>query len=173
MKRWRPRLFLALAIGATAAIASGVTLAIAKTPPPPITFTPIALGKISPLNENVPLKGGLNFKVTIAGTDTIIGFRKLIIQPGGVEPWHRHSGSAFGVITQGTVTEYRPDFPHCGPKTATGPGAAFFERGDIVHTIMNRGNIPVVLYVLSFDSPKFIKAPLLFRKRPKGCPPVP
>ncbi len=69
--------------------------------------------------------------------------RKLVIQPGGIVPWHDHKVRAANILTlEGTVIEHRSD---CKVPIVHKAGETVEEFGDIAHWWENTGKKPAVL----------------------------
>ncbi|MEY9558134.1 cupin domain-containing protein [Sinorhizobium fredii] len=70
--------------------------------------------------------------------------RKLVVQPGGVVPWHAHDARPANIlILEGTITEYRSS---CKVPIEHKAGEATAEFGDLAHWWKNNGEKPAVLY---------------------------
>ncbi|HVY88445.1 MAG TPA: cupin domain-containing protein [Hyphomonadaceae bacterium] len=92
-------------------------------------------------------------------TDTVIGdikldsyniagrelrLRKLVIEKGGVVPWHEHNTRPANIYVQsGTVTEYRSN---CAVPIVHKAGDVIPEMGDIAHWWKNTGKTTAVLF---------------------------
>lgn len=64
-------------------------------------------------------------------------------QPGGTTGWHTHPGPSLIIVTEGTITAYDGDDPHCVPHvyTAGTPNNTFVDPGGgDVHIIRNETN---------------------------------
>jgi quercetin dioxygenase-like cupin family protein len=69
--------------------------------------------------------------------------RKLVIQPGGVVPWHDHKARPANIyIVSGTVSEYRSN---CEVPIIHKAGDTVAEFGDFSHWWKNTGKKPAVL----------------------------
>jgi quercetin dioxygenase-like cupin family protein len=111
-------------------------------------------------------KGGANVRApdsTPASgvTDTVVGMidlskepahvdgrllrlRKLVIQPGGVVPWHsHHDRPAIILITKGTIIEYAST---CSVPIVHGPGDTTVETHTTAHWWRNESKEPVELF---------------------------
>jgi len=83
--------------------------------------------------------------------------RKLVIQPGGVVPWHSHEDRpALIYIVSGTIEEYASN---CSVPIVHKAGDISVEKSGVQHWWKNTGKAPVVL--LSSD---------VFHDRPKADP---
>jgi quercetin dioxygenase-like cupin family protein len=69
--------------------------------------------------------------------------RKLVIQPGGIVPWHDHKSRPANIyVVAGTVSEYRSN---CEVPIVHKAGDTIAEYGDFSHWWKNTGNKPVIL----------------------------
>jgi quercetin dioxygenase-like cupin family protein len=70
--------------------------------------------------------------------------RKLVVQPGGVVPWHSHEARPANiVIVSGSITEYSST---CKVPIEHKAGDATAEFGALAHWWKNNGSKPAVLY---------------------------
>lgn len=70
--------------------------------------------------------------------------RKLVVQPGGVVPWHAHDARPANIlIVEGAITEYRSS---CKVPIEHKAGEVTAEFGDLAHWWENNGQKPAVLY---------------------------
>lgn len=74
----------------------------------------------------------------------MLRLRKLVIQPGGVVPWHDHANRPANIyVVSGTVTEYRSN---CTVPVVHKAGDTVAEYGaTLAHWWKNTGDEPVVL----------------------------
>lgn len=81
----------------------------------------------------------------IAGFDKRrLRFRMLVVQPGGVVPWHDHTDRpALIYIASGEITEFRSD---CSVGVVHRAGDISKEVAGIMHWWKNEGAEPAVLY---------------------------
>jgi quercetin dioxygenase-like cupin family protein len=69
--------------------------------------------------------------------------RKLVIQPGGIVPWHSHGDRpAIIYIIEGEILEYASN---CSVPIVHGPGDVTTETSGVSHWWKNLGDKPVVL----------------------------
>ena len=74
----------------------------------------------------------------------LLRLRKLVIQPGGVVPWHSHRDRpAIIVITKGTVVEYASN---CSVPIVHAEGDVSTETNGTSHWWRNESDAPVELY---------------------------
>jgi quercetin dioxygenase-like cupin family protein len=72
-------------------------------------------------------------------------FRKLVIQPGGVVPWHSHDDRpALIFVASGEIIEFASN---CGAPIHHKAGEIRAETHGTSHWWKNLGDVPVVLYV--------------------------
>jgi quercetin dioxygenase-like cupin family protein len=70
--------------------------------------------------------------------------RKLVVQPGGVVPWHSHETRPANIlIVSGSITEYRST---CKVPVEHKAGDVTAEFGALSHWWKNNGSEPAVLY---------------------------
>jgi quercetin dioxygenase-like cupin family protein len=74
----------------------------------------------------------------------MLRLRKLVIQPGGIVPWHDHASRPANIyVVSGSVTEYRSN---CEVPIIHNPGDTVAEFGaGLAHWWKNTGNDAVVL----------------------------
>jgi quercetin dioxygenase-like cupin family protein len=83
----------------------------------------------------------LQAELGIAGRD--LRLRRLVVQPGGIVPFHSHAGRPALIITvSGDVTEYRST---CAVPIDHPAGDVAREAEGISHYWVNNGNVPAVL----------------------------
>lgn len=71
-------------------------------------------------------------------------FRKLVVQPGGVVPWHDHTDRpALIYVAEGEITEFRSD---CSVGVVLSAGDISTEVAGLKHWWMNQGDVPTVLF---------------------------
>ncbi|MEX0408283.1 cupin [Aquibium sp. LZ166] len=74
----------------------------------------------------------------------LLRMRKLVVQPGGVVPWHEHSMRPANIlIASGAITEYRSS---CKVPIEHVAGDVAVEFGDLAHWWKNNDAAPAVLY---------------------------
>lgn len=80
-------------------------------------------------------------EIGVAGRD--LRLRRLVVQPGGVVPFHSHDGRPALIITvSGEITEYRSS---CAVPIVHRAGEVSREAEGISHYWINRGRVPAVL----------------------------
>lgn len=74
----------------------------------------------------------------------MLRMRKLVIQPGGVVPWHSHDARPANIlIIEGSITEYSST---CKVPIEHKAGDVTAEFGELSHWWKNNGTTPAVLY---------------------------
>jgi len=75
---------------------------------------------------------------------SMLRMRKLVVQPGGVVPWHSHETRPANIlIVSGSITEYRST---CKVPILHKKGDVTAEFGHLSHWWKNNGKVPAVLY---------------------------
>ena len=96
-----------------------------------VTDTTIAAIDVSKAPFNID---GRNFRM-----------RKLVVEPGGIVPWHSHADRpAIIYITEGEIVEYASN---CAAPLVHKAGDVVAETPDVSHWWKNLGDKTVVLYV--------------------------
>ncbi|MBI1213285.1 MAG: cupin domain-containing protein [Alphaproteobacteria bacterium] len=73
----------------------------------------------------------------------LMRMRRLVVQPGGVVPWHSHTARPANIyIVEGSMTEYRST---CAVPIEHKAGDVTAEHGSLSHWWKNNGNKPAVL----------------------------
>jgi quercetin dioxygenase-like cupin family protein len=74
----------------------------------------------------------------------LLRFRKLVVLPGGVVPWHDHTDRPALILTaEGEITEFRSD---CAVGVVHKAGEISRETKGLMHWWKNEGKTPAVLY---------------------------
>jgi quercetin dioxygenase-like cupin family protein len=99
----------------------------------PVGVTDTTLGAIDLGKEMAKIKG------------RELRFRKMVIKPGGIVPWHSHADRpAIIYITEGEIVEYASN---CAAPLAHKAGDVVAETPEVSHWWKNLGDKTVVLYV--------------------------
>ena len=89
-----------------------------------------------------------------AWKNSTLRMRKLVVQPGGVVPWHAHDMRPANIlVVSGSITEYRST---CKVPILHKAGDVTAEFGHLSHWWKNNGKKPAVLYsadILTQDMP--------------------
>ena len=97
----------------------------------PKDVTDNVLGQVEPAKEKVNL------------ADRRLRLRKLVVQPGGVVPWHSHEDRpAIIYVVSGTISEYASN---CSVPIEHKTGEVSVEKLGVQHWWKNTGKSPVVL----------------------------
>lgn len=100
-----------------------------ETTPKGVTDTVLASIELSKEKVNLP--------------DRQLRIRKLVVQPGGVVPWHSHGDRpALIYVISGTVQEYASN---CSAPIEHKSGEVSVEKGGVQHWWKNTGKSPAVL----------------------------
>ena len=88
---------------------------------------------------------GIDLGKEIQGFDgRRLRFRKLVVQPGGIVPWHDHTDRPALIYTaEGQITEYRSD---CKVGVVHKAGDIANETAGLKHWWKNEGKTPAVLF---------------------------
>jgi quercetin dioxygenase-like cupin family protein len=107
------------------------------TKPVGVTDTLISSIDLSPMGSGL---GGRKLRM-----------RKLVIEPGGVVPWHSHEKRPSNIyVISGSITEYRST---CSVPIEHGPGDVTAEFGPLSHWWKNNTKHPTVLISADLLSP--------------------
>jgi quercetin dioxygenase-like cupin family protein len=83
---------------------------------------------------------------------SMLRMRKLVVQPGGIVPWHSHEMRPANIlIVSGSITEYRST---CKVPIRHKKGDVTAEFGHLSHWWKNNGKVPAVLYSSDILSPE-------------------
>ena len=83
---------------------------------------------------------------------SMLRMRKLVVEPGGIVPWHSHEMRPANIlIISGSVTEYRST---CKVPIVHKKGDVTAEFGHLSHWWKNNGKVPAVLYSSDILSPE-------------------
>ncbi|TCL64668.1 cupin domain-containing protein [Rhizobium sp. BK251] len=75
---------------------------------------------------------------------SMLRMRKLVVQPGGIVPWHSHDSRPANIlVVSGSITEYRST---CKVPILHKQGDVTAEFGHLSHWWKNNGKVPAVLY---------------------------
>jgi quercetin dioxygenase-like cupin family protein len=102
-------------------------------------------GEMSPLNVTDNELSGIDLGKEIEGFDgRRLRFRKLVVQPGGVVPWHDHTDRPALIYTaEGEITEFRSD---CKVGVVHHAGDISTETAGLKHWWKNESKAPAVLF---------------------------
>jgi quercetin dioxygenase-like cupin family protein len=102
-------------------------------------------GEMAPLNVTDDELSGIDLGKEINGFDgRRLRFRKLVVQPGGIVPWHDHTDRPALIFTaEGQITEFRSD---CKVGVVHMAGDISTETKGLKHYWKNESEAPAVLY---------------------------
>lgn len=102
-------------------------------------------GEMAPKDVTDEDLSSIDLGQEIAGFDSRrLRFRKLVIQPGGVVPWHDHTDRPALILTaSGEITEFRSD---CSVGVTHKAGEISKEVRGVMHWWKNEGKEAAVLY---------------------------
>jgi quercetin dioxygenase-like cupin family protein len=133
------------AAAAIAVAAFGATPAFAgQCPAGQETANTLADRATAPKDVTDDVLGSIDLgqEIGVAGRD--LRLRKLVVQPGGVVPFHSHDGRPALIITvSGEITEHRTS---CAVPIVHKAGELSRETNEIGHYWINHGKVPAVLY---------------------------
>jgi len=133
------------AAAAIAVAAFGATPAFAgQCPAGQETANALADRATAPKDVTDDVLGSIDLgkEIGVAGRD--LRLRKLVVQPGGVVPFHSHEGRPALIITvSGEITEHRTS---CAVPIVHKAGELSRETNEIGHYWVNHGKVPAVLY---------------------------
>ncbi len=104
-----------------------------------------ASGEMAPKDVTDEELSAIDLGAEIEGLDQRrLRFRKLVVQPGGVVPWHDHKDRPALILTaSGEITEFRSD---CSVGVLHKEGEISKEIAGVMHWWKNEGTTPAVLY---------------------------
>lgn len=140
----RLTLAAALAFAAFTAIPAGHALA-GECPADQIAENGMQPGEMMPkgVTDEVITSIDLSSKGD-AWKNNAFRMRKLVVQPGGVVPWHSHEARPANIlIVSGSITEYRST---CKVPIEHKAGEVTAEFGALAHWWKNNGKVAAVLY---------------------------
>jgi quercetin dioxygenase-like cupin family protein len=110
-------------------------------------------GEMSPLGVTDNELSGIDLGAEIQGLDgRRLRFRKLVVQPGGIVPWHDHTDRPALIYTaEGEITEFRSD---CKVGVLHKAGDISTETAGLKHWWKNEGDAPAVLFAADVKNDK-------------------
>ena len=135
----------AAAVVAIAAIGATATPAFAgQCPAGKETANPLADRQTMPKDVTDDVLGSVDLGTEIGVHGRDLRLRKLVVQPGGVVPFHSHDGRPALILTvSGEITEYRTT---CAVPITHRAGELSRETNAVGHYWVNHGKVPAVLY---------------------------
>lgn len=105
---------------------------------------PLADRATAPKNVTDDVLGSIDLGKEIGVNGRDLRLRKLVVQPGGVVPFHSHDGRPALIITvSGEITEYRTT---CSAPITHRAGELSRETNEVGHYWVNNGKVPAILY---------------------------
>lgn len=135
--------FAAASIAVAATLVAASPAAAGQCPAGQQVANPLADRATAPKDVTDDLLGSIDLgkEIGVAGRD--LRLRRLVVQPGGVVPFHSHEGRPALIITvSGEITEYRTS---CGVPITHRAGELSREADGIGHYWVNNGTAPAVL----------------------------
>ena len=134
-----------LALGVALASLAAATPAMAgQCPTDKVMANPLANRETMPKAVTDDVLGSIDLGQEIGVQGRDLRLRKLVVQPGGVVPFHSHEGRPALILTvSGEITEYRTT---CGVPLTHHAGDLARETKETGHYWVNHGKVPAVLY---------------------------
>ena len=134
-----------LALGVALAGFAGASPAVAgQCPAGQQIANPLADRATMPKAVTDDVLGSVDLGPQIGVNGRDLRLRKLVVQPGGVVPFHSHEGRPALILTvSGEITEYRTT---CGVPITHKAGELAEETKETGHYWVNHGKVPAVLY---------------------------
>lgn len=133
----------AAALAAFAAFAAASPAVAGQCPPDQVRGNPLAGHPTMPNAVTDDLVGSIDLgpEIGVAGRD--LRLRRLVVQPGGIVPFHSHDGRPALIVTvSGEITEYRSS---CAVPIVHRQGEVSREAEGISHYWVNEGGTEAVL----------------------------
>jgi len=135
---------LALGIIALIGIAGASPAVAGQCPAGQDVANPLANRLTQPKAVTDDVLGSIDLGQEIGVKGRDLRLRKLVVQPGGVVPFHSHEGRPALILTvSGEITEYRTT---CGVPITHRAGELARETNETGHYWVNNGKVPAVLY---------------------------
>lgn len=138
------RMSLGAAVGSALVLSASVAHA-GECPAGKVKAGARTTGEMTPKDVTDEELSSIDLGQEIAGfDDRRLRFRKLVVQPGGVVPWHDHTDRPALILTaSGEITEFRSD---CSVGVTHKAGDISKEVKGVMHWWKNEGREPAVLY---------------------------
>lgn len=134
---------VAAGIIALAALGGATPAMAGQCPAGQETANPLADRATAPKDVTEDVLGSIDLgqEIGVAGRD--LRLRRLVVQPGGVVPFHSHEGRPALIITiSGEITEH---LTTCGVPIVHRAGELSREAGGLGNYWINHGKVPAVL----------------------------
>lgn len=133
----------AAAIAVAALVGVSTPASAAQCPAGQEVANPLPNRATAPKDVTDDLLGSIDLGKEIGVPGRDLRMRRLVVQPGGVVPFHSHEGRPALIITvSGEITEYRTT---CGVPITHRAGELSREADGIGHYWVNNGKTPAVL----------------------------
>ena len=127
----------------TAAVGFANPALAGQCPADQVRGNDLASHPTAPSNVTDDVIGSIDLGPEIGVSGRDLRLRRLVVQPGGIVPFHSHQGRPALIITvSGEVTEYRSS---CGVPIVHRAGEVSREAEGISHYWINEGRVPAVL----------------------------
>ena len=134
---------LALGFIALAGLAGASPAVAGQCPVGQQAANPLADRATMPKDVTDDVLGSIDLGKEIGVQGRDLRLRRLVVQPGGVVPFHSHEGRPALIITiSGEITEHRTT---CGVPITHRAGELSRETNEIGHYWINHGTVPAVL----------------------------
>ncbi|HXG80166.1 MAG TPA: cupin domain-containing protein [Sphingomicrobium sp.] len=134
---------VAAGIIALAALGGATPALAGQCPAGQEVANPLADRATAPKDVTDDLIGSIDLGKEIGVNGRDLRLRRLVVQPGGVVPFHSHEGRPALIITvSGEITEHRTS---CGVPIVHRAGEVSRETNEVGHYWINHGNEPAVL----------------------------
>jgi quercetin dioxygenase-like cupin family protein len=143
-----------LTLGALAVVAASFSPAFAGQCPADKSGKDVRTkGEMAPVGVTDDELSGIDLGKEIQGFDNRrLRFRKLVVQPGGIVPWHDHTDRPALIYTaEGEITEFRSD---CKVGVVHKAGEISTETSGLKHWWKNESNAPAVLFAADVKNEK-------------------
>jgi quercetin dioxygenase-like cupin family protein len=154
-----PRLKTGLQLGAAIAVLAAGVAHAGDCPAASMRDGARTAGETMPKGVTDNVVGAIPLEAQIGVKDRSLRIRRLVVQPGGVVPWHSHDGRPALIMTlQGSITEYRST---CSVPIEHPAGDVAREVRGVSHWWRNNTKKPAVLISADVkdDSPAMASAP--------------
>jgi quercetin dioxygenase-like cupin family protein len=134
---------LAAGIASTLALGVATPAFAGQCPADQVRANPLSGHPTAPANVTDDVIGSIDLGAEIGVQDRDLRLRRLVVQPGGIVPYHSHQGRPALIITvSGEVTEYRST---CATGIVHRAGEVSREAEGLSHYWVNEGKAPAVL----------------------------
>ena len=135
---------IAAAVVAFAAFGGATPALAGQCPPGKEIANALANRATAPKAVTDDVLGSIDLGKEIGVNGRDLRLRKLVVQPGGVVPFHSHDGRPALILTvSGEITEHRTT---CAVPIVHRAGELSRETNEVGHYWVNHGKVPAVLY---------------------------